>query len=387
MAEATQRVQFEGSAEAKQIVVQCPGCQTKFLVASPSLKGIDFPRFHCSRCDNLFSLDSSALGLTSTSQPLLSSKPPSQSELFPEAEETVETANPATHARVDVLSPPAPTIDHLMIDDFTPIAESAVAGLRFDPTEGAPATPRVGSTKGIELPKGPGRGPLVEAPYEGQPETPPRSQMAFDFIASSIPSDRLFEDTPKLAPRVPPLAPPVRRTSGWRGVGTLALPMLGCLALLGLGGFAIGSNNIIDPPKLRSLFPTAPQVASPDIRVVDTSFEQIPLSNGETIHLITGTVVNDSPRDVSNVVLEGLTFDAAGRVVSSARVTSGATLAHSRLQSLTPDIIVKLQSGENSRPLKLRAGESERVSLAFTDSAVREARFFSARVYSAREMN
>jgi hypothetical protein len=163
--------------------------------------------------------------------------------------------------------------------------------------------------------------------------------------------------------------------------------MLGCLALLGLAAFSIGSNRSFDRKVSNALFPNAAEVAPADIRVVDTAFEPIALSNGETVHLITGTVINDSGADVSNVVLEGLTFDAAGRVISSAKVTSGATLAHSRLQSLTPDIIVKLQSGENAKPLRIRAGDSERVSLALTDHAVRDARFFAARVYSVKQID
>jgi predicted Zn finger-like uncharacterized protein len=384
MSEATQRVDVEGTAEGRQVIVQCPGCQTKFLVGSASLKGVDFPRFHCSRCDNLFSLDANLLGADGTPEsalpPPAHPTAPLQNDLFSDDHApavAVEEIPMGTVTR-ELAPPPA-------IDDFAPVAESAVKGLRFEPP--SPPSPRVGSTRGIEIPKGIDGSPRVAPPVETRGEPSLENQIEFDFIASSIPADRLFEESPRYTANSAPLQrelTPVRRAVGWRGIAPFGLSMLGCLALLGIFAFSIGNNRAYDTQVLNTLFPNAPQVASPDLRIIDTSFEKVPLSNGETIHLITGTVVNDSTEDVSNVVLEGLTFDGTGKVVSSAKVTSGATLAHSRLQSLTPDIIVKLQSGKNSRPLRIRAGDSERISLALTDAAARDARFFSARVYSVR---
>jgi predicted Zn finger-like uncharacterized protein len=45
---------------SQQTIIQCPSCQTKFSVEASAISQLDFPRFHCSRCDNVFGLDESS---------------------------------------------------------------------------------------------------------------------------------------------------------------------------------------------------------------------------------------------------------------------------------------------------------------------------------------
>jgi predicted Zn finger-like uncharacterized protein len=35
-------------------IIQCPACQTKFAIKLSAIEGLSFPRYHCSRCDNVF---------------------------------------------------------------------------------------------------------------------------------------------------------------------------------------------------------------------------------------------------------------------------------------------------------------------------------------------
>ncbi len=39
------------------IIVACPSCSTKFAVESSLVAAVEYPQFHCSRCDNVFSLE------------------------------------------------------------------------------------------------------------------------------------------------------------------------------------------------------------------------------------------------------------------------------------------------------------------------------------------
>ncbi len=39
-------------------IIQCPSCNTKFALNSNQLAGIESPKFHCSRCNTIFSVDS-----------------------------------------------------------------------------------------------------------------------------------------------------------------------------------------------------------------------------------------------------------------------------------------------------------------------------------------
>lgn len=38
-------------------IIQCPACHTKFAINESQLQGVDNPKFHCSRCSHIFSLD------------------------------------------------------------------------------------------------------------------------------------------------------------------------------------------------------------------------------------------------------------------------------------------------------------------------------------------
>lgn len=49
-------------------IIQCPSCQTKFAVRTAQIEEVKNPRFHCSRCDHLFSLEE--VLVTSTPAPL-----------------------------------------------------------------------------------------------------------------------------------------------------------------------------------------------------------------------------------------------------------------------------------------------------------------------------
>jgi len=54
-------------------IIQCPSCQTKFAVRTAQIEEVKNPRFHCSRCDHLFSLEE--VLVTSTPAPLRKAAP------------------------------------------------------------------------------------------------------------------------------------------------------------------------------------------------------------------------------------------------------------------------------------------------------------------------
>jgi len=46
-------------------VIQCPNCHTKFAVETSQIESYELPRFHCSRCDNVFSFEEGPSNVTS----------------------------------------------------------------------------------------------------------------------------------------------------------------------------------------------------------------------------------------------------------------------------------------------------------------------------------
>ncbi|RIL11391.1 MAG: hypothetical protein DCC75_02435, partial [Proteobacteria bacterium] len=51
----TNQVSKSTESHSNQVIVQCPNCQTKFGLDSSIVNGLEDPRFHCSRCDHVFS--------------------------------------------------------------------------------------------------------------------------------------------------------------------------------------------------------------------------------------------------------------------------------------------------------------------------------------------
>jgi hypothetical protein len=379
-----------------QTIIQCPACQTKFLVGTAALKDVEFPRFHCSRCDHLFSLDTHLIpGLTrGAAQPSVSAASSAHQDHSPEAPESFFDRSPLDEAPAPLAPAEAPyqtEAEPPSVDEYAPIPDSAIEDFGILAPPPPPTARREGApSRALTIPKGLTGSARATAPLESLRDDP---QIAFDFIASSVPADRLFDSD---APRTPgratrpamaaePLLPALEWvTRGWRGVGVALAPIGVCLVALAVAAITIDTRGAFSSSMMAALFPAAPQVAPPELRLEDTTYGTVALSSGETVRIITGTLTNESSTDVRNVVLEGLTFDAAGDKLTTVKVTSGATLSHSRLQSLTPDIITELQSGGHAKPLHLKVGESEKVTLALTDQAAADARFFSARVFSVR---
>jgi predicted Zn finger-like uncharacterized protein len=49
---STETLGFE--APAPHVVVVCPSCKTSFAVETAAVAALETPRFHCSRCDDIF---------------------------------------------------------------------------------------------------------------------------------------------------------------------------------------------------------------------------------------------------------------------------------------------------------------------------------------------
>ncbi|MCB0337631.1 MAG: hypothetical protein KDD62_15050, partial [Bdellovibrionales bacterium] len=83
------------NASEERLVVTCPACETKFAVVRSALSQVATPRFHCSRCDNVFVVSVDQL---STLEPQATSEDNFEPEVEePEAfEEIPHKANPTS---------------------------------------------------------------------------------------------------------------------------------------------------------------------------------------------------------------------------------------------------------------------------------------------------
>jgi predicted Zn finger-like uncharacterized protein len=78
------------------MIIQCPQCHTKFALDASLVDQLDEPRFHCSRCDNVFNFDETSPSI----KPISSSAPgPIQST----------AQRPAPHSQGELPLPASPT--------------------------------------------------------------------------------------------------------------------------------------------------------------------------------------------------------------------------------------------------------------------------------------
>jgi hypothetical protein len=368
--EASTKMQYKSfkmgaSFEQSQSIIQCPQCQTKFAVETNLLADLIDPRFHCSRCDFIFSFELKQL----------TPPPPSRSQAFSILEPRVEAANAAS-----AMPLPAPA---------TSTAPAWTMGL---PTADRPAS------RGLEIPRPIEVSKRSSAPHESGTEAIDATQMKFEFKRPAE-FEKPFTISSFDQP-VPLISQPAKsevRVSGpttsasfemqapstrWSGLIFAIVPMLTFMCLV--IGFSVYLRSDSDrAEKLFAAFTKAvPQVAPPQLSVENAKFKRIPLDSGETAYLVSGIIKNESQTTFKEVRLEGVGFDASGEMVARTQVDAGAQLAKTRIRSLSTDMIRNLQSGQLKNKIELKPGQSEEFTFAMLDGEISKARFFSTRIYS-----
>lgn len=360
----TAQIRGQAGNEAHQrVVVQCPSCNTRFAVASQALQGQQQPRFHCSRCDHVFLKNYDAR----TKQ--LSNLEPSHSAqlaLDPSALDEKSETRPRPN-----LSPsrrPVQPQAALMNDDSPP-----QRSFNADKTEQSVKT--------------------VAAP---QPEKiQPPSQLAWPFQSGK----HRFNDDElanyREAPREIPVTP---STTAWREQLArahsprsrktwmlIAVPIVAVLVVLALSSVYITHGGATAENFMRSILPNLAQTPPTGLHVKDLEYRRVNLASGETIHLLSGKLKNDSKQTLMRVQIEGLLFDQQGRNIARLRTDASETLAKTRtLKSLTLAMIENLQNDRLIQRLDLEPGKQQRFALAIPDQNYGNLAYYSARIHSVK---
>ena len=344
------------NAQQSKVIIQCPECQTKFAVESSHLKELDLPRFHCSRCDHVFSLDPNAIA-------------------------------------EDHINPPAPARDTDPLFSGDPLRQS-------DPRSGAdePAQRKEPPTRSIQIPRY-DKPISASAPHESDTLGFGADQMTFDFGAQQKSRGRAAADTwdfPATAPS--PLkndiAPrqedqsdkqPTFVRPAWRNVAWLLTPVLMCLMALAYVSFSLVKNPRDGLALTMTGGNSALHAAPAGVAIEGLSYEAVALDDGETVHLISGRVKNNSLETLREVLVEGILFDGVGALVDRSTVNIGSTLAKTRVKSLNMEMIANLQSGKLAKKFELRPGQSHEFTFAQLGAAPSfKPAYFSARIHSVK---
>ena len=161
------------------------------------------------------------------------------------------------------------------------------------------------------------------------------------------------------------------------------LPFIATIIALGTITFKLVNSD--QQNLIRAFLPSAPTAAPSDLIITELNFKQFPLQSGEILHLISGTIANHTNQSFDNIVLEGLAFDVTGQPLFSKRVNADAalTLAKADVKSFTSEMINDKQDEIPSRRYELASNASQQFAIGIVDDEMRNAKFFSARIYMA----
>ena len=383
---------LKNSSLSKRTIIQCPSCTTRFAVAKQKLSNATFPRFHCSRCDKVFGFKEEDLEeINETKTPL---KQAIGTPIFSIAETVANSQdddlrNPKK--TIDIPSeigtktpePPheqlAPDAEDKELNSFRkniPNTSSISAEDRelpedqitFDFTQGfkEPEPGEFSPSISLNTESLKARG-LIDDPKNKNKDGPRVTSTLLD-----IP-----DQYKKLKKRGAPSGP-------WSNVGLLTAPLIGCFLLLTI--FSIYMSQDVDGTSkmTKSLFPSAPQVAPAGLSLKDIKFDKVVLENGDSVHVISGSINNSSNKVFEDIVLEGLVFGADGKILKNIRVNTSSTLAGTRIKSLSLDMIDKIQDGSQASRLELKPGTNSQFAIAFSKGFETTPNFYSARIFSVR---
>ncbi|RMG40785.1 MAG: DUF3426 domain-containing protein [Candidatus Dadabacteria bacterium] len=343
-------------------IIQCPSCQAKFGINPDLFMHLETPRFHCSRCDHVFEMQS----------PTAEPEPHEPRQ----AREAVNSGEPVDNQ-------PEP-----LIGSTSALLSLSEKESQFKEPKETPREKHAASSDSVE-------------------QSHKESQMEFPFAADSTtvtsteiprPTEHLYrdkdaelEETVDLsegteenhldAERIRAAIPPQIK-SGWNGAAVLGVPLVSLLVLLALLAVMLRSNPAMANAFTRRVFPAMPEPAPAGMHIKDLSLKNINLKDGSNLPVVSGTLVNGSKNSVSSIKLEAILYDSNGDRLSSTIFRLEQSLPKKQLAEGSARIIKKLQTTVRQKKLVLSRGEKKDFRFALTSKDLKDAAYYSLRVYS-----
>ncbi|WKZ57203.1 MAG: hypothetical protein QY326_00665 [Bdellovibrionota bacterium] len=374
------------------LIIQCPNCQTKFAIEPSLLDGIESPRFHCSRCDQVFS--SQDAGLPSSPPP---APPPVHEEVEAPAEEERDFAS---------------LVDEMAALQDATSSQSHSESWHKPVSQSQSVATQAPSQMSLSYPKSTTIAHRVVAPHEREHEEqdriaaqvdmfsvkpaalPPVQEDFSKYAVSFSEEERTFSSSPTkefVRTPLPEVGPPISSAallrpekSGFQGLLAFALGLGGFLLLLAAFSMYLKANPQQGAAVAASLLPSHAEVPPATLYMRDTSLELVGLDNGETIHILSGILVNEGTEEFAEINLEGALFDERGEVMQRVLVPAASNLAKTKVRSLTRDAILEMQQGQLTRKFELPAGGKAPFAIAVPIDNDLTPRFYTGRVHSVR---
>ncbi|MDZ4785839.1 MAG: hypothetical protein SGJ02_07165 [bacterium] len=338
-------------------IVDCPCCGTRFCVKNEVLQKYSSPNFHCSRCDNVFSLDANTINNVQQSQ----SSNFAQSTMSAFAARPISSENKTTSSINN--GNKSFNIPKVVSAQFSQSAphETAINENPIFTTSPESA--------------------LFTEPPGSKEQNGRRILKAIDILRHiKFSAKKEPEETFKEA-----ITQPLQTASGkWQDLLSISTPILIFLLSLSLVSFYFVQNPSIASSVISAIVPSASKMSPDGLHIMETEFSKITLDNGEEVTLISGEIQNKSQQGFGSIQLEAQAFDREGTLIKKALSTSGAALVDTRIKSLSPKMIESLQSAKGQKRLTVAPNKAEKFTVALVGDEMDHAAYFSIRIYSVR---
>jgi predicted Zn finger-like uncharacterized protein len=420
---ASDTVGFE--APAPHIVVVCPSCKTSFAVETAAVAALETPRFHCSRCDDIFIMkdapaDMLPLGgvnVQSLTHGGYTHRPPQSRVRGPVPESLIKPSDFSLGANTTApkafiepnfdapVEPSAESRSELSLlsrnVEEPQVEESAIVDtVTFE----APAAPS------IEKVSAPLQTPSPTTAFVVAPAAPAQPLSSRQFVLAdptpTLPEHALSQPRAKAhvtpakkpastPPAATPTARPVNETESYRltpqprrnetpnvrpsesqrfsirtqSLISMGAPILASLAaLLGLSYCAQVSPQSVDalvqyvtPSVLKESAQSTPP-STLGVKNLRISFKKT--RNREFIPLITGTVTNESGRAFDDVELEVIGFNGRGEIIASSRAPLRSALDKENVSELSLETVASSQQELAAKDSSIKAREAVPFTIA-----------------------
>ncbi len=402
-----------------QLIVQCPECHTKFAVSDDAFLDIDEPQFHCSRCDNIFSIPKKDLKPAQKAEDNKIETPFSlrskednffdENPIKQEIRETKRTSaflKKADHSLFNHKKDEKTDIDAIRTNTIN--KESPYHSFTIPQAKNAIYNSDAQEETIQE-----------ELNFESNEKESPKKNSEIDSwldskateFENSLSSYKNDSSKDKLDTQEDLLAPPKRhqwedssfepisstpddfqeniiskkQIRSWNAVFRLtALLFTFLIFLIFLGSYSLTHNDIFKKFDigLFSYGNLAPEgLFLKNIKTITTS-----LNNGENINLLTGKIINDSTEAINNIIVESFLFDKDGNTIAIQRTNADSQLSTYKVRDLAilrTDIINAFQSTKMSKKHRLAPGEQMKIAIAFTNpNDIKKATSFGLRIYT-----
>ncbi len=396
------------------LIIQCPECHTKFSVNEKAISDIDTPQFHCSRCDNIFSISKKDLKTTqfkiegekeeepftllSNEDHSLKDEKKRTSAFLKKADlsisnKSMESINTASKTSpYHSFSIPQQT-KFFEEDSKKDIEEQEELNLQYDTHQNTNEqfnnddkeinswlddNANEFSDSLSQYQNNFGRDHLGDDnDNEEDLLAPPKKKHQWE--------DENFEPISDIPDDFQELNFSKRQIRSWNAMLRLIFFPVVFLIILAIGGFYSQYHKELFKKFDIGLFSSG-NVPPAGLFLKNLKIQSTTLNNGENIKLITGKLVNDSALAINNVTLESFLFDDLNNVIVIKKTNANSQLGSYKLKDLTTlgtDIIENFQSSKMSKKKRLAPGEQLKFAIAFTNSDYfKKAKSYTVRIYS-----